>query len=119
MNLIDMTIETVRNVLMLNKEISEAMIADVVDILLEKKVAIDRNMQVMQQIAPVAIEPLKKAIKPREAAKLLGIGVKTLEYHARHGRINRVMPQGAKRSMGYVYDDIFAMLQGKNSLHAA
>ena len=85
-------------------EVPDERIADVIDILSDRKIA--------HVPVPIPVYNLEPVIKQREAARMLGVTTKALAYHVRKGRIRVVKPAGAKRAMGYVAADIRAMLDG-------
>lgn len=59
--------------------------------------------------APISIDP---AIPCEDVAKLLGVCKRTVEYHARRGRLRKVCLPGAKRACGYVAADVRKILNG-------
>lgn len=100
----EMVTTMVRNCLMACKDFTEQLIQDVVDVMQGTKVAVEPMV--------ANFPPMEPPIKPQDAAKLLGVGVKDLEYHARCGRIRVVQPEGSRRAFGYVAEDIRKMLAG-------
>lgn len=100
----EMMATMVRNCLIACKDFTEQLIQDVVDVMLGTKVAVKPLV--------ANFPPMEPPLKPQAAAKLLGVGVKDLEYHARCGRIRVVKPEGARRAFGYVAEDIRKMLAG-------
>lgn len=101
----------VRNSLMVCKDFTEQLLQDVEDVIMGTKVAVEPMV--------ANFPPMEPPIKPQDAAKLLGVGVKDLEYHARCGRIRVVKPEGSRRAFGYVAEDIRKMLAGTTRNKAA
>lgn len=97
--------QVVRNVLMAYPEVAKTQIDDIVDVILGTKVIVE------PQVAN--FPPMEPPVKPHDAAKLLGVTTKALEYHARRGRLRQVRLDGATRSFGYVASDIRTLLEGR------
>ena len=88
----EMAIAGVRAILVSNPAVSRYA-EDVLGILEGRKVAVDAGEPCKTELEPV--------IKPKEAAVILRVGVKTLERYGREGFLERVTVPGRKRGIGY------------------
>lgn len=103
----DMAIAGVRAILVSNPAVSRYA-DDVLDILEGRKVAVDAHAGARAS-EPAELEPI---IKPKDAAKLLGVGVKTLERYGREGYLDRAKVPGRERGIGYTRASVMRWLRG-------
>ena len=60
-----------------------------------------------------SVNASRKPYTVAEAIKLTGLTSQGLNYHARKGRIRRAYIPGSSRALGYVAEDIEAIVKGK------
>ena len=56
---------------------------------------------------------LPRFLRPREAAKALGVTTTRVAQIARAGGLTRIQPSGQKRPIGYTFESINALLSGR------
>ena len=60
-----------------------------------------------------ATSATRKPYTVQESIELTGLTAQGLNYHARKGRIRRAYIPGSSRALGYVAEDIDAIIKGK------
>lgn len=95
----DAAIAGIRAIMISNPAVS-GYADDVLAIIQGRKIAVEAAAARKEQPSDGGI------MKPKEVARLFGVGVRTLERYAREGLLQRVTPGMGKRSIGYTRESV-------------